>query len=167
MKRIIVCGIDPGFNGGVAFLWNGKNNDIRLLRNLPMPVLKEKNKKQLDALSLLQLFKRYNPSFTMVEKVQAMPKQGIVSTGNYMYSAGVIRGILVGRELAHDFVRPQEWKKDILKGTRKEKIDAIIKVTNLFPKVNLKKTERCRKLHDGMAEAILIALYGFKCFLKN
>ena len=30
----------------------------------------------------------------------------------------------------------------------------------LFPGVNLKATERCRKDHDGIAEALLIAEYG-------
>lgn len=163
MKKMIVCGIDPGFDGGISFLMNGINGDIKLLKTLVMPTFKEKNRKQLDILSILNLFQRFHPNFTMIEKVHSMPGQGIASTGRFMYNAGIIRGILIGMGLSHDLVTPQQWKKTMLCGTKKEKIDAIVKVLNIFPKAKLKRTERCKKYHDGMAESVLIGMYGFEC----
>ena len=132
-----------------------------------MPILQEKKGKKtirkLNLQELIWIFKRFKPNLVIIEKVQTMPKQGISSSGRYMYNAGIIHGIVSALGIPFIRVRPQEWKKVILKGTKKQKIDAIEKVYCLFPEVSLLKSERSKKPHDGIAESILIAFYGFSC----
>ena len=55
-------------------------------------------------------------------------------------------------------VSPQKWKKEFNLDSDKQK--SIDTAKKLFPDVNLFRTNRCTKEHDGMAEALLIAEYG-------
>lgn len=162
-RRIIVCGIDPGFDGGISIITETSKGNHKVIYSSVMPIIKEKNRRKLDYHKLIMIFKTYLPTITVIEKTQTMPKQGIASSGRYMYNAGIIHGILLGLNLPFIRVRPQEWKKVMLKGTKKQKIDAIEKVSCLFPDLSLKKSRRSKKPHDGIAESVLIGLYGFTC----
>jgi hypothetical protein len=51
-------------------------------------------------------------------------------------------------------VRPAKWKKDM--GLNSDKINSIKLCQRLFPTIELVQ-KGCRKPHDGMAEALLIA----------
>ena len=55
------------------------------------------------------------------------------------------------------FRSPQKWKKEF--SVTSDKNTSIEVAKRLFPNVNLKATARCKKDHDGMAEALLIAEY--------
>lgn len=93
-----------------------------------------------------------------VEKVGAMPGQGVVSMFNFGKSLGFIEGVLQAYEISYQLVTPQAWKKEFsLTGDKSNSIDVCRK---LFPNINLLATPRCRKPHDGMAEALLMAEYA-------
>jgi len=166
-NRIIICGIDPGFDGGITFIAETMKEQPKILYSSVMPILKEKNRRKLDSNRLLNLFMEYKPTLIIIEKTQTMPKQGIASSGRYMYNAGIIHGMALGLKIPFIRVRPQEWKKAMLKGTKKQKIDAIEKVSCLFPDLSLKKSKRSKKPHDGIAESVLIGLYGFICLNRE
>jgi len=53
---------------------------------------------------------------------------------------------------------PKVWKSHYKLDSDKQK--SIDKAKELYPKVNLFRSKRCRKEDDNMAEAILIAKYG-------
>ena len=152
-QRIIVCGIDPGFDGGISVISETPRNKHKIIYSSVMPIIKEKSRRKLDYHKLIMIFKTYLPTLTVIEKAQTMPKQGIASTGRSMYNAGVIHGILLGLSLPFIRVRPQEWKKVMLKGTKKQKIDAIEKVSCLFPDLSLLKSKRAKKPHDEIGRA--------------
>lgn len=141
---MIYIGIDPGKNGGIAFI-NEFGEIIQLL-----PFSED---------SLIQLIK--NCSSDMIctlEHVHAMPKQGVTSTFNFGMNFGFIQGVLRAYDIPYEPVTPQKWKKEF--SCTSDKNTSIEVCKRLFPSANLKATERCRKDHDGMAEALLIAEYG-------
>lgn len=93
-----------------------------------------------------------------VEKVGAMPGQGVTSMFSFGKSAGFIEGVLCALEIPHQLVPPRTWKKFFSLGS--DKAQSIAACHRLFPEVSLLPTSRCRKPSDGMAEALLMAHYA-------
>lgn len=147
MKVYIGC--DPGADGGLALI----DEEGSLLEYEVMPDMWGVKK-------FFDLGTFHSDVTVIIEKVHAMPGNGGVS----MFSFGGKYHSLLMCAVCHDFrfftPTPQEWKKLILAGTDKSKEASIQVCKQLFPTVNLLPTPRCKKDHDGMAEAILIAEYG-------
>ena len=97
-----------------------------------------------------------------VEQVHAMPKQGVSSTFAFGKAAGFIEGVLTANRIPFQLVPPQKWKKEYSLGNDKNQSIAVCK--KLFPNVDLLPTARCTKDSDGMAEALLLALYAQRHF---
>ena len=151
-----VIGIDVGFKGAIAFIDNGS------IDLLPMPINKG-NKIYLDLRALTEYLDEYIPELVIIEKVSAMPKQGVTSVFRFGEQFGMIQGICSGLGLSYLLVRPQEWKKRILEGYPKgDKSASIRYVQQKYPDVSLLPTPRSRKPSDGMADAICIAEWGLK-----
>ena len=89
-----------------------------------------------------------------LERVSARPGQGTVSMFSFGENYGFIRGILEAFNIPYETVRPQKWKKEF--GLTSDKKQSIATAHRLFPGVDLRKNERCKKDHDGMAEALLL-----------
>ena len=93
-----------------------------------------------------------------VEKVGAMPGQGVVSMFNFGHNLGLIEGLLQANKIPYQLVPPQTWKKEFsLTGDKQKSIEVCKK---LFPDISLLATPRSRKESDGMAEALLMAEYA-------
>lgn len=146
---MIYIGIDPGKNGGIAFI------DIRT--EFVTPLVKTYCYSDEELISLCGDFKDFRV-VCFLEQVHAMPKQGVSSTFNFGMNFGFIQGVLKAYGIPYELVTPQKWKKEF--SCTSDKNTSIEVCKRLFPKVNLKVTERCKKDHDGMAEALLIAEYG-------
>ncbi len=144
---MIYIGIDPGKNGGIAVI--GK---LSLENYCGASVYSDS-----ELLNVCELFKG-NPCICYLEHVHAMPKQGVSSTFNFGMNFGFIQGVLKAYGIPYELVTPQKWKKEF--SCTSDKNTSIEVCKRLFPNVNLKATDRCRKEHDGMAEALLIAEYG-------
>ena len=71
---------------------------------------------------------------------------------------GEIHGMLDALGIPYQLVIPQKWKAFF--GVTADKNTSIACAHRLFPKVSLRKTERCKKDHDGLAEALLMASYA-------
>lgn len=93
-----------------------------------------------------------------VEKVNAMPGQGVVSMFNFGHNFGYIEGLLQAYELPYQLVPPQTWKREFSLNSDKQR--SIEVCQKLFPHVSLLPTEKSRKPNDGMAEALLMAEYA-------
>jgi crossover junction endodeoxyribonuclease RuvC len=93
-----------------------------------------------------------------LEKVGAMPGQGVTSMFNFGVSYGYIKGVLEANRIPYQEIPPQRWKKEF--GLNSDKAASVEVCRKLFPDVNLLATPRCRKPHDGMAEALLLAEYA-------
>lgn len=141
---MIWIGIDPGANGGIAAVTDKGAAWAK-------PYSNEELK------GLAEFAPRGGIKFC-VEEVHAMPGQGVTSMFTFGKRFGYILGVLEANMMPYDLVTPQAWKKEFRATADKQtSIDAC---RRLFPDVSLKRSERCRKDHDGMAEALLIAEYA-------
>ena len=148
MKTYI--GIDPGKSGALAVI--EENGDIHV-----WPFNSVKYAEVLTHLSSVR-----DEIKCCVEKVGAMPGQGVVSMFNFGHNFGFIEGLLLGNWIPYQLVPPQTWKKEFSLSSDKTK--SIEVCQKLFPHVSLLPTEKSRKPSDGMAEAILIAEYARRRF---
>lgn len=161
MTRYFV-GIDPGVTGALAEIDGEAPHPLIGLT----PMLTQKDGKGRDSLDLVSLsawFKSlrvYNPLLT-IEQLQPMPMEKGGSLANYSRgrSLGVLEAFCIAHGLSYQLVRPQVWQKEMLAGVQGDdtKARSIIAAQRLFPKVNLKRSERSRKPDDGFADALLIA----------
>lgn len=150
---MIYMGIDPGLKGGIAVLHIDKDTN-RVYQAETYPYSQDK----LKELSYNLSREWADNVLCFVEKVSAMPKQGVTSMFNFGVSFGYIQGVLESFEVPYQLVSPQKWKKHF--GLDNDKSKSIALCKRLFPGVSLLPTERCRKDSDGMAEALLIAQYA-------
>ena len=149
---MIYIGIDPGKNGGIAVIWNKHTQDKD---SVIIDVYKYSDDDLLTSLKFISDLD--DESKCVLEKVNAMPNQGVVSMFNFGMNFGFIQGVLKAYGIPYELVTPQKWKKEF--SCTSDKNTSIEVCKRLFPKVNLKATERCKKDHDGMAEALLLAEY--------
>jgi crossover junction endodeoxyribonuclease RuvC len=86
----------------------------------------------------------------VIERVSAMPKQGVSSTFTFGVAFGSILGAVQALNLPIEFVTPVTWKRAL--GLSSDKKAALHKARLMFPyaEINLEK-------HHGRAEALLIA----------
>ena len=138
-------GIDPGKSGALAVIY--ENGEIETFT--------------FDALGYaqtLRIIAQLNTAVCCVEKVGAMPGQGVVSMFNFGHNLGFIEGVLKACAIPYQLVPPQTWKKEF--SLTSDKARSIEVCQSLFPNVSLLATDRSRKPHDGIAEALLMAEYA-------
>lgn len=140
---MVYIGIDPGKQGAIAYI----EDDVVITAIFDEVVYKE----------ILESIKGKR-AVCCLEKVGAMPGQGVSSMFHFGENYGYIRGLLGAYEIPYQTVRPQEWKKEF--GVTRDKSTSVEVCRRLFPNVSLRATERSQKDHDGIAEALLMALFA-------
>jgi hypothetical protein len=155
----LYIGVDPGKQGAIAVV----DDAGRCLSVVPMPVISG-GRGELDLVAIRDLLRGDgSPRFVSVEKLQPLPRSMGGSAANF--ARGLSRGfewMLVALGIPYQLVAPQVWQKAMHAGTSGEdtKQRSIVAAQRLFPGVQLRKSERCRKAHDGLCEALLLAEYG-------
>jgi Holliday junction resolvasome RuvABC endonuclease subunit len=157
----VVIGVDPGFSGALAVLT--LSGEVVLVA--AMPVTKVAKGSELDTQTLIGLIdgvrKTHPIRLATIEKVHAMPKQGVTSVFTFGKAYGEILGVLKTLGVPVELVTPQRWQKEILHGTAgKSKEDSIAFARRRFPHTSLKATARSTKDHDGISDALAIAEWG-------
>lgn len=142
---MIYIGIDPGKSGAMAVIFDGMDETMLV----PFDEAKYIN--------VLQNLSGHHAK-SCLEHVTAMPKQGVTSMFHFGENFGYIKGLLEANGIPYELVRPQKWKKEF--GITGDKNNSIEVCKRLFPGVSLRRTERCRKDDDNMAEALLMAEYA-------
>lgn len=153
---MIYIGIDPGKSGAMAVVevndTAGENDRGRVVCIKPFD-----EKQYCD--TLLELISSSARGIRCcVERVSAMPGQGVTSMFNFGKNFGYILGLLDVCAVPYELVTPRKWKGEF--GVTSDKNSSIAVCKRLFPNVSLLPTERCRKDNDGMAEALLMAEYA-------
>jgi crossover junction endodeoxyribonuclease RuvC len=147
---MITIGIDPGQKGGIALI-----RDSELIYAEHLPVIN----KQLSAPLLASWFRDIEPdrpNKVVIERVGAMPGQGVTSMFNFGYGAGIIEGVTGTLGYAIEFVTPSVWKRD-MGLTGKDKHASRQLAARLYPK---QADLFARAKDEGPAEAALIAHWG-------
>lgn len=139
---MIYIGIDPGKDGAMAIIYPDEKPII-------CPFAVDVYDKALQAAKIA------GQSVCCLERVGAMPGQGVTSMFKFGENFGFIQGILTSYGIPYELVTPQKWKKEFQITGDKNSSIAVCK--RLFPSVSLRRTDRCKKDHDGMAEALLMA----------
>lgn len=168
MKNKIIIGIDPGLSGGFAVIGNPSYQRPNVK---PMPIITstkgKRTTKLLDLPVIVGWMRAWIHDYNVmvfIEKVHAMPKQGVSSTFKFGQGYGQLQGICAALSVGYSLVTPQAWTKKILAGydtTGKNK-PSVEYVKAKYPMLSLLATERSKKPHDGMADAICIAEYGWR-----
>jgi len=153
-----IIGIDVGLHGAIASMTlSGEDVEV-----IDMPIYKVKRgkrkKNHYDISRIVRILIDKNPEFAVLEKQQAMPKQGIVSMFNIGYGFGLFEGILSALAIPYEVVHPKKWQKEF--GIRKgnTKVQSYEIASKLFPDVEIKGKRGGMK--DGRADALLIAEFG-------
>lgn len=93
-----------------------------------------------------------------LERVNAMPGQGVTSMFKFGENFGFIQGLLTAYAIPYELVLPRKWKKEFqITGDKNTSIEVC---KRLFPNVSLRRTDRCKKDSSDFAEALLMAEYA-------
>ena len=175
-----IIGIDPGLQGGIAFLEDGL-----LIKLIKMPITKLATKTQklvknmtkaekklhkakkpvfktktiVDSKAIYDLVLNFNPDLVVIEKPFYLGINSAVVVGSTAENVGRLYGITEGLECKILRVPANSWKGYF--DLEADKENAIAKAEELFPHVNL-VPPKGRTKSDGMAEALLLAVYGGK-----
>ena len=153
-----VIGIDPGINGAIAIFENGQLDAVIDMPTLEMDSGKTK-KRHISAIGLVRILETWTlvsdgQAHVVIEKVGAMPGQGVSSMFNFGRSAGIIEGVVAALRMPHTYVTPATWTKAVGRSVGKDA--SRMRAMELFPnKAELFK----RAKDDGRADAALIAYW--------
>ena len=158
---MLVLGIDPGSSGGLAVVENNNNSLPKIILALRMPIVTIYGKKIVDTKKIAKELENLPIDVSIIEKVHAMPRQGVTSSFQFGRNFGGIETLSYIFSKRVDYVAPAIWKKSLgLGSSKKESIDlARLK----FGDSDLWSV----KSNDGIAEASLLTLYWIEKFNSN
>lgn len=158
---MISVGVDPGITGAVGMLKNGQ-----YLAVFDIPSIAKGSgtvKREIDPAGMArEITARLDPkeyTEVLLERVSAMPGQGVSSVFSFGDSYGVCRATLAVLGLPVVLVPPAVWKKHFNLGRDKEESRAL--AIRLFPSADLSL-----KKHADRAEALLMARYLYEVKYK-
>lgn len=95
-----VIGVDPGLSGGLAAIGeDGLELEV-------MPTVAAGRRREIDEQAVVAWLLEHRPRCVFIERVQAMPKQGVVSMFTFGVGWGLIRGICAGMGIPYELVQP-------------------------------------------------------------
>lgn len=147
MSEFIV-GIDPGKKGGIAILCaSGRLVDCHAMPATDADI----------AIDFLNLAHLEGTLHVVIEKAQAMPKQGVSSMFTYGKHAGFLEGLVRGLKHPFTLIQPRIWQTLMFAGTSGDlpKKRAREVVSRLWPEMDV-----ALRKHDGICDALLIAEFG-------
>ena len=148
MKYEITIGVDPGANGGIAWITSDGKACVE-----KMPDTLQ------DLWELVESIGFEAPDFTpyqikaYIEQVSSSPQMGVVSAFSFGRGYGNLEMALTAAGIPFERVRPQVWQKALGCMTKGDKNVSKRKAQELFPD---------RKITHATADALLIAHYGTK-----
>ena len=170
MRLRLFVGVDPGLCGGVALI-NERGNLISV-HDTPTLMVNKSNGGHKNTYVITQMVALLEAmrdtgeiACAAIEYQASRPRQGAPATFSQGYGYGLWCGILGSLRIPYEIVQPKAWKAAMGIPLKSDKSGSIIKALQLFPHAPL-TTQRGRDL-DGRAEAILIAEFGRRKFVKQ
>ena len=154
MTRIL--GVDPGIHGGLAVVEFNDGAAPQIVDAIDVPVVGLKAKERVDTQAIRTWIELLRPAHAMIERAQAMPKQGASSGFKYGRSVGALEATIALCGIPMTIIEPTAWKKfHGLRGGEKEQSRQ--RALQLFPAAH---ALLARRRDHGRSEAALIALTG-------
>jgi crossover junction endodeoxyribonuclease RuvC len=144
----VTIGIDPGLTGALAIL---SVNGFEAVHDLP--VIRDHSLAWIDGGQLQSILLdalRGRTAHAVVERVSAMPKQGVASSFQFGVGFGSVLSVLQAMHISLELITPAVWKRSL--NLSKDKHASLHKARLLFPHAELHLAK-----HDGRAEALLLA----------
>ena len=151
MSKCII-GIDPGANGGIAWISGGKAcvekmpDTLQDLWDLILDIRDGGEPRQ-------RLDKAIFGQFAYIEQVHSSPQMGVKSAFTFGNGFGHLEMALTAAGIPFERVRPQVWQKELSCLTGGDKNVSKRRAQELFPHI---------KVTHATADALLIAHYGTK-----
>jgi hypothetical protein len=158
-------GIDPGKNGGIFFYEKGSY----LFKQIPLIG------KEFDVKALSDIFSEYSEYFcyAVIEDVHSIFGASAGATFDFGFGCGLLEGILVSHGIPYTKVQPKKWQAEMFEGIplqqkpsstgktvqKDTKRMAEMAAKRLFPSIDLRMSDKCKKSHDGKVDALLICEY--------
>jgi crossover junction endodeoxyribonuclease RuvC len=145
-----VIGIDPGTNGGIAWITDGKPCVEKMpdtLQDLWELI------QNIRAVSSLPLGIGETKAMAYIEQVHSSPQMGVKSAFTFGNGFGHLEMALTAAGIPFTRIRPQVWQKELGCLTKGDKNVTKRKAQELFPSL---------KVTHATADALLIAKYGTK-----
>lgn len=167
-------GIDPGKNGFIS----AYNEEVGF-KFYPIPLIN----KELDIQALDRYFTLIksdfdindfdDDSYCVIEDVHAKFGAAAGATFEFGYVCGILEGIVVARRIPYTKVAPKKWQKQMWEGvpliqkpssTGKTQVNdtkamSLMAAKRMFPGIDLRENERCKKPHDGKIDSLLLCEY--------
>jgi hypothetical protein len=171
MERTFI-GIDPGVEGFITVMFpNGSKEFYSIAEH-----------DDLDIHRVLKNIKERSWEVSAVmEEVHAIFGATAKSTFNFGEINGILKGLLIANEIPYTLVQPKIWQGEIWNnqdmivsyktirksdGTEQKrkvvdtKSTSINAARRLFPSIDLRKNERCKKVDDNKVDSLLLAEYA-------
>lgn len=152
-----VLGVDPGLGGALGLVESSL--DVVLARDMPVAKSGTGQRREVVPALLADFVREWRPDVAFVEKVHAMPAQGVSSVFTFGQGYGVVRGVLAALDVPVHLITPGLWKARL--SLTADKAGARAMAMRLFPR-DAALFSRVRD--DGRAEAVLIAYFGSQHF---
>ena len=137
---MVFVGIDPGKSGAIAVV-SADLSDVWIQRM---------DTTERDVFDFVLDKIGEEPSFAMLERVSAMPKQGVSSTFKFGQSYGFVLGLLTAMGIPFERVTPGKWQGAMKCRSGGDKNVTKARAQELFPK---------EKVIHKTADALLLAEY--------
>jgi predicted transcriptional regulator len=129
-----------------------------LVECIDVPVVGTGAKERVDVAAIRNFIDQHKPIRALIERSQAMPKQGASSGFKYGRATGAIEAAITLCSIPVEIIEPSAWKR-FWRLPGKDKESGRQKALQLFPSAH---ALLALKRHHNRAEASLIALYGAK-----
>ena len=150
---MLYVGIDPGLTGAVAIIDPDTKAGVVDMPDNPQELWK-----------IIENASKY-PCRCALEKVSAMPKQGVSSTFSFGVGYGMIQGMLWAAKIPFVFVTPRKWQAVVFDSAIRKRLpkdQSLDLARRLWPTLDLSK-----KKHHGRADALLIAQWLQRTYPTN
>jgi hypothetical protein len=163
----VVCGIDPGLDGGIAFILPDGSAVAE-----PAPTRRPDGslaRREFDRDAMVRALGRCRPALAAIERVHIHPGDGKPAATRFMVGYGLWLGILAALGVEVVEVPPGDWQRQVLGRipAGESKTYAAAFCGRAFPGVSLLATPRSRTFHDGMSDALCLAEYARRLALGN
>jgi hypothetical protein len=166
----MIIGIDCGLSGAITVL-----DKSRIVEKTLIPTIGiSETKKDYDIPAIIRFLEKYPPKKiigndvffndvkVVIEKTQALPGKGVVQMFHLGRGYGLMIGIISTMGYSYSLVHPKTWQGRLFKDTPHDdtKLASVAVAKRLFPDVDFRATQRCKKDHNGLTDSALIAYFG-------
>lgn len=143
---MLYIGIDVGAKGALSYV----NSSGHLYTSIKFDL-----RKYIELFEDIKDFEKPQTLIVGVEKVNAMPNQGVKSMFSFGQRLGELEGVLQTLKIPYELIPPRVWQKSCNIKPKSKKQDIANEILKLYPNASLRGGKG--GLLDGVADSIGIA----------